>query len=78
MYQIPQKYTSKKKEKCTSQVPSSRGSIYAAPLLEKLSSHTLPFNQTSKARGNGKLAQFGDILYGTPTSLTRLIEWQSV
>ena len=51
MYQIPQKYTSKKKEKRISQVPICRGSIYAAPLLEKLSSHTLPFNQTSKAGG---------------------------
>lgn len=51
MYQIPQKYTSKKKEKCTSQVPSCRGQISAAPLLEKLSSHTLPFNLAGKSGG---------------------------
>ena len=37
MYQIPQKYTSKNKnkKKGTSQVPNCRGSIYATPLLEK-------------------------------------------
>lgn len=51
MYQIPQKYTSKKKEKRISQVPICRGSIYAAPLLEKLSSHTFPFNLAGKAGG---------------------------